>query len=64
MWDCLKQFLYENTLGTAEERINVLENRSGEIIQNVDKRHNGWKYKGGLFINIWLIPEENEVLNR
>ena len=41
MWDCLKQFLYENTLGTAEERINVLENRSGEIIQNVDKRHNG-----------------------
>lgn len=31
-------FLYENTLGTAVERIGVLENRNEEIIQNADER--------------------------
>lgn len=38
MWDFLKQFLYENILGTAEKRISVLENGSEEIIQNADER--------------------------
>lgn len=38
MCDFLKQFLCENTLGTVEERIYVLENRNEEITQNADER--------------------------
>lgn len=38
MWDFLNHFLYENTLGPAEERISVLKNGSEEIIQNTDER--------------------------
>lgn len=43
MWDFLKQFLYENTVGTAEERISILKSRSEEITQNVE-RHGDRKY--------------------
>lgn len=49
----LSQFLYENTVGTAEERISVLENRSEEITQNVDERHGDWKYWEGL-VTWWI----------